>query len=93
MRWIEYFYTISDAIIEIVGDSVDGSSAVSGPPDKFYNPGSHITLKCIIRDQILTIGKYSKTCQKYLKLFSLVFRISFRHDKSVAAYSFLKFHL
>ena len=45
--WL-YFDNISDAIIEIVGDSLD-TEVVAGPPDKFYNPGSHITLKCIIR--------------------------------------------
>ena len=39
---------ISDAIIEIVGDSLD-TEVEGSPPDKFYNPGSHITLKCIIR--------------------------------------------
>ena len=41
---------VSDALIEMVGDSsVDSSPWV--PPDKYYNPGSHITLKCIIRQQ------------------------------------------
>ena len=35
----------------MVGDSsVDSSPWV--PPDKYYNPGSHITLKCIIRQQL-----------------------------------------
>ena len=42
---------VSDALIEMVGDSsVDSSPWV--PPDKYYNPGSHITLKCIIRQQL-----------------------------------------
>lgn len=41
---------VKDALIEMVGDSsVDSSPWV--PPDKYYNPGSHITLKCIIRQQ------------------------------------------
>ena len=42
---------VSDALIEMVGDSsVDSSPWL--PPDKYYNPGSHITLKCIIRQQL-----------------------------------------
>ena len=45
---LQYFCNISDAIIEIVGDSLD-TEVVAGTPDMFYNPGSHITLKCIIR--------------------------------------------
>ena len=45
-----YFVNISDAIIEIVDSNVDPEALVE-PPDKFYNPGSHISLKCIIRKQ------------------------------------------
>ena len=45
------YVCFSDALIEMVGDSsVDSSPWV--PPDKYYNPGSHINLKCIIRQQL-----------------------------------------
>ena len=41
---------VTDALIEMLGDSVDSVTGVASiPPDKYYNPGSHITLKCIIR--------------------------------------------
>ena len=39
----------SDALIEMVGDS-DAALNPGVPPDKYYNPGSHIALKCIIRN-------------------------------------------
>ena len=39
-----------DALIEMIGDSIESVPGV--PPDKYYNPGSHITLKCIIRQQL-----------------------------------------
>lgn len=42
---------VKDAMIEMVGDSVDSVAGV--PPDKYYNPGSHITLKCIIRRNLV----------------------------------------
>ena len=51
-----YFVHISDAIIEIVDSNVDPEAVVE-TPDKFYNPGSHISLKCIIRKQKETNGK------------------------------------
>ena len=38
----------------MVGDSVESVPGHPGvPPDKYYNPGSHITLKCIIRNQLI----------------------------------------
>ena len=43
-------YTFLDALIEMIGDSIESVPGV--PPDKYYNPGSHITLKCIIRQQL-----------------------------------------
>ena len=42
-----------DAIIEMLGEESDPSSAHSLPPDKFYNPGSDISLKCIIRRHLI----------------------------------------
>ena len=35
--------------MEIVGDESDPTWPTNIPPDKFYNPGSDISLKCIIR--------------------------------------------
>ena len=44
----------SDAIIEMLGEDPDSSSLSHNlPPDKFYNPGSHISLKCIIRRYLI----------------------------------------
>ena len=42
-----------DAIIEMLSDQPAHSSALSHPPDKFYNPGSTIFLKCIIRRHLI----------------------------------------
>jgi len=47
---------VKDAIIEILGEELDSSSLSASenlPPDKFYNPGSHISLKCIIRRYLI----------------------------------------
>jgi len=44
---------VKDAIIEMVGEEPDPSSPQNLPPDKFYNPGSHISLKCIIRRHLI----------------------------------------
>ena len=46
-------FRFSDAIIEMLGDDSDPSSPLSLPPDKFYNPGSDILLKCIIRRHLI----------------------------------------
>ena len=69
---VVYSYNISDAIIEIVGDSLD-TETVAGTPDKFYNPGSHITLKCIIRIRYQYAENNSKLSEIFEKNF--VFRI------------------
>ena len=47
--------TITDAIIEMLGDESHPQSeqAHNLPPDKFYNPGSHISLKCFIRRYLI----------------------------------------
>ena len=37
----------------MLGEESDPSSAHSLPPDKFYNPGSDISLKCIIRRHLI----------------------------------------
>lgn len=44
--------TVKDALIEMVGDS-DAALNPGVPPDKYYNPGSHIALKCIIRRNLV----------------------------------------
>jgi len=46
---------VQDAIIEMLGEEADSSLSASEnlPPDKFYNPGSHISLKCIIRRYLI----------------------------------------
>ena len=48
-RWRWLMMIFSDALIEMVGDS-DAALNPGVPPDKYYNPGSHIALKCIIRN-------------------------------------------
>ena len=54
---------VSDALIEMVGDSsVDSSPWL--PPDKYYNPGSHITLKCIIRQQLCKHTQHTSSEEK-----------------------------
>ena len=37
----------------MVGEESDPSSSENLPPDKFYNPGSDISLKCIIRRHLI----------------------------------------
>jgi len=44
---------VKDAILEMLGEDLDPSSPQSLPPDKFYNPGSDISLKCIIRRHLI----------------------------------------
>ena len=44
---------IPGAILEIVSDPPSQSSAPSHPPDKFYNPGSTISFKCIVRRHLI----------------------------------------
>jgi len=47
------YLQVKDAVIEMVGEESDPSSSEDLPPDKFYNPGSDISLKCIIRRHLI----------------------------------------
>ena len=38
---------VAEAIMEMAGEQ--GEDGQREPPDKFYNPGSHISLSCLIR--------------------------------------------
>ena len=68
----------------MIGDSLDSVPGV--PPDKYYNPGSHITLKCIIRLQLckslhITIKysrKFSRLTQSITIFIKMTVNISFK---------------
>jgi hypothetical protein len=44
---------VRQAVIEIQGEPAGPEAGATVVPDKYYNPGSHISLSCIIRRKLI----------------------------------------